>query len=100
MLPTILDILGMEYNPNFYYGDTIFIDVINVFQSNISGCPYFTDEFLLANNVIAWLGEEVSKEKENTFKQAALDTFYRIESIKSIYEYPEILDMYKRSLYK
>lgn len=94
LLPTILDVLGIRYNSRFYYGDNIFSDVENVFQSNINGCPYFTDKFLLTNNVIEWSKVNGANEEENLFKENALKTYDRIQQINKIYRYPEILDMY------
>lgn len=98
LLPTLFDVLGVGYNPYFYYGDSIFDQNTNVFQSNISGAPYFNDKFLLANNVIEWKYPNASDGEEYDFKRGALATYNRIDKINNLYRYPEILDMYETLL--
>lgn len=98
ILPTILDVLGYEYNPLFYQGDHIFTDSINVFQSNISGAPYFTDKFLLSYNTVLYRAEDTTDEEELEFKRGALATYNRLKYISNIYNSPEILDIYYAKL--
>lgn len=98
ILPTILDVLGYEYNPLFYQGDHIFTDSINVFQSNISGAPYFTDKFLLSYKTVNYRKEGTTDDEELEFKKGALTTFNRLNYISNIYDHPEILDKYYAKL--
>lgn len=100
LLPTILDILGYDYNPLLYQGDHIFTDSINVFQSNISGAPYFTDEFLLSYNTIYYRADGTTDQQEYEFKKGALATFNRLKYISNVYDHPEILDKYYAKLIK
>lgn len=100
LLPTILDILGKDYNPYLYQGDHVFTDTINVFQSNISGAPYFTDKFLLSYSTICYRAEGTTDEQELEFKRGALDTFNRLKYIQNIYNYPKILDKYYAQITK
>lgn len=100
LLPTMLDILGQNYNPLLYQGDHIFTDTINVFQSNISGAPYFTDKFLLTYSDVKYRASDSTDNDEAEFKKGVLATFKRLKYITNIYDYPAILDKYYQKLSK
>lgn len=100
LLPTMLDILGQNYNPLLYQGDHIFTSNINVFQSNISGAPYFTDKFLLTYSTIKYRANDATDDEEKEFKKGVLATFTRLKYITNIYDYPVVLDKYYQKLSK
>ncbi|MFW5793958.1 MAG: LTA synthase family protein [Bacillota bacterium] len=73
--PTILDLLGEEYNENLYLGSTIFSDILHVFYSN-KITTFFTDM------VFSDDGEEIIYERYYTGPEYLEEFRYQSEIIK------------------
>ena len=96
LLPTMLDILGITYNPNFYLNTTIFTNenYLKIFQPNISGTPYFNNKVYISFDSVKWQTEDATIEDIESAKQDALSLYYKYIYLERLYTYPKILEKY------
>lgn len=94
--PTMLDLLGLEYNPNMYYGYSIFNDSISetVFQENISEVAFFTDKIYMIRNKIKFVADGVTEADIEEFKEKVLALYYKRLYMEQIYANPEVFELY------
>ena len=96
LLPTMLDILGVEYNPNFYLNPGVFntANYLYIFQSNVGGTPYFNDKVYFSFDNIKWQVEGLSENEILEYREDALELYYRNLHIERLYKNPDILKKY------
>lgn len=95
-LPTILDLLGIEYNPNIYMGCSIFDEKLNsqVFNTLKVTNSYFNDKIYMTHNVVQYSKEGVTEEEIDTFK-GNREIIYQKQLIADvIYSNPKIFEIY------
>lgn len=86
ILPTILDLVGVNYNQNMYMGYSVFDPLVSktIFVSSIGGImtdAFYTDDF----NEIYYYGVIIDKEGALDFKLNAYDFYYKLDYINKIY---------------
>ena len=98
LCPTMLDLLGLTYNPNMYYGYSIFSEDIkdSIFQENISELSFFTNRIYMSRNTIEYTVEGVTKQEIAEFKDKMLKLYYKRIYIDQIYGNPEIFKLYNQ----
>lgn len=96
LLPTMLDVLGIEYNPNFYLNTSVFNTegYLQIFQPNISGTPYFNDKVYFSFDNIKWQKDGLTEQEILSYKEDALKLYYKNLYIERLYKDPTILKYY------
>lgn len=90
LMPTLCDVLGLDYNPNFYMGSSIFNpkSMTEIFQSNIAGTPYFNDRLYVVYNGILYRRAGVTSTEIEQFKSSAVDLYVKNMYLEKLYKNP------------
>ena len=89
-MPTLCDVLGLDYNPNFYMSSSIFNPktMAEIFQSNIAGTPYFNDRLYVVYNGILYRRAGVTSTEIEQFKSSAVDLYVKNMYLEKLYKNP------------
>ncbi len=96
-LPTILDLLGLSYNPNIYMGCSIFDEnIVNqVFNTLKVTNSYMNDKIYMTQDQVEYIAEDVSLEQLNTFKSNRYIIYQKQLVVDAIYSNPRIFEIYQ-----
>ena len=98
LLPTLLDLLGIDYNSNFYFNESIFNteNYIEIFQPNVGGTPYINNKVYFSFDTIKWQRKDATENEILKYKKDALKLYYKRLYIERLYNYPEIMERYSK----
>lgn len=90
MMPTLMDLLGINFYKNLYYGNSVFSDDVSVLYSRAYNV-FITDSVYFSSlNNIKYIRESI-KDNDPTLKYANLVNYNKEEHLKTVEETARIL---------
>lgn len=95
-LPTLFDILGVEYNPNIYMGCSIFHENLDtqVFNTLKVTNSYMNDKIYMTHNAVQFISPDVTEEEIEIFKDNRNIIYQKQLIADAIYSNPKLFKIY------